>query len=116
MHTRMSCYLPVSLRLPDGQSISAATVGLGGNGAELLAYGHGLSSGDTLWLTLELVKGRHMRTLVFSCRVMWCNGNNVGLWFSGQRRQHAMGKTWRGFRVSDVFPVENVPYDDVEPR
>jgi len=116
MHTRMSCYLPVSLRLPDGQSISAATVGLGGNGAELLAYGHGLSSGDTLWLTIELVKGRHVRTLVFSCRVMWCNGNNVGLWFSGQRRQHAMGETWRGFRVSDVFAVENVPYDDVEPR
>lgn len=97
LYARLSCCIPATLRLPSGDSITVATADLGVDGAQVVAMGHGLKAGQTAWLTIDLVTGKRMRTLVFTSQVTWSSGSHIGLSFCGHRDWRAIDDTWQSF-------------------
>lgn len=104
LYARFSTCFPATLRRAAGESVSVATVDLGADGAQVLAYGHDLAKGEVTWLTIDLVTGGRVNSLVFASQVGWTSSNHIGLSFSGHGQGRDPSQTIQGYENAAMPP------------
>ncbi|MCH9689012.1 MAG: FHA domain-containing protein [Deltaproteobacteria bacterium] len=81
---RFSCYFPAGLRQARGANLNGVVLDFGVDGAQLLAYRHGIAEDTIVWLAIDVVTKTQTQTVVFPSRVAWTSRNHLGLSFSSQ--------------------------------
>ncbi|MCA9708125.1 MAG: FHA domain-containing protein [Myxococcales bacterium] len=95
LYVRLTCSVPATVRLPSGESLSVTTTEFGVDGAQVSINDHRLVRGHPAWLTIELLTGKRLRTVVFTTQVTWNSSDQVGLSFSSHRCWRNVADPWQ---------------------
>lgn len=88
-YRRFFCSVPSRVRFAAVGSIPTVMIDFGVDGAQILAYHHGLLVGSMVWLSMDIIQDGRPRTVVFASRVQWSSNNYAGLLFAGEPIQGA---------------------------
>ncbi|MEM9456931.1 MAG: FHA domain-containing protein [Myxococcota bacterium] len=83
-YRRFFCSMHSRVRFAAIGSIPAVMIDFGVDGAQILAYHHGMLVGSMVWLSMDVISDGRPRTVVFTSRVRWSSNNYAGLLFTGE--------------------------------
>ena len=112
---RFDCWFPAILRFAAGEEQRCWVRDFGVDGAQLKLEGHQIHRHSITWLALELVVDGRPRSEILAGRVVWTDGDYLGLAFSGPPRSED-GRYASGPAVREVVEDTRPMRDASSPR